>query len=82
MIQSGQVPAARPVGDEKQAKEASETSQRAAMRPEGGYVDLNLTREGSRRMVLRRDRVEIGNSGIILNAAEGSAVWASLRQLR
>ena len=33
------------------------------MGPEGGYVDLNLTREGQ-RMVLRRDRVEIGNSGL------------------
>ena len=33
------------------------------MRPEGSYADLmNLTREGSRRMVLRRDRVAIGNS--------------------
>ncbi len=34
------------------------------MRPEGGYVDLmNWTREDSRRMVSRRDGVEIGNSG-------------------
>jgi hypothetical protein len=29
------------------------------MRPEGGYLDLmNLMREDSRRMVLRRDRVK------------------------
>jgi hypothetical protein len=63
VIQSGQVSAARQVGGEKQTKQVSETAKRAAMRPEGGYVDLNLTHEGGRRMVLRRDRVEIGNSG-------------------
>jgi CelD/BcsL family acetyltransferase involved in cellulose biosynthesis len=57
------VSAVRQVGGEKQTKQVSETAKRAAMRPEGGYVDLNLTREGSRRMVLRRDKVEIGNSG-------------------
>ena len=35
------------------------------MQPEGGYVDLmNLTREGSRRIVVHRDRVEIGYSGL------------------
>jgi hypothetical protein len=45
------------------------------MRPEAGYVDLNLTREGSRRTVLRRDRVEIGNSGL------GSAGFEIFRQV-
>ena len=35
VIQWGQVSAARQVGDEKQAKQASETSKLAAMRPEG-----------------------------------------------
>jgi len=59
----GQVSAARQVGGEGQTKQVRETAKRAAMRPEGGYVDLNLTQEGSRDMVLRRDRVEIGNSG-------------------
>ena len=54
--------AVRQVGGEKQTKQVSETAKRAAMRPEGGHVDLNLTREGGRRMVLRRDRVETGNS--------------------
>jgi hypothetical protein len=63
---SGQVSAVRQVGGEKQTKQVSETAKRAAMRPEGGYVDLNLTREGSRHMVLRRDRVEIGNSAYSL----------------
>ena len=33
------------------------------MRPEGGYVNLRLTREGGLRAVLRRDKVEIGDSG-------------------
>ena len=51
VIPSGQVSAARQVGREKQKKQVSETAKRAAMRPEGGYVDLNLTREGSGRMV-------------------------------
>jgi hypothetical protein len=61
----GRVSAARQVGGEKQTNQVSETARRAAMRPEGGYVDLvNLTREGSRRIVLRRDIVEIGNSGL------------------
>jgi hypothetical protein len=64
VIQSEQVSVARQVGGEKQTNPVSETANRAAMRPEGGYVDLmNLTREGSRRMVLRGDRVEFGNSG-------------------
>jgi hypothetical protein len=31
--------------------------------PNRGQGDLRLTREGGGRMVLRRDRVEIGNSG-------------------
>jgi hypothetical protein len=43
VIQSGQVSAARQVGGEKQTKQVSETAKRAAMQPEGGYVDLNLT---------------------------------------
>ena len=51
VIPSGQVSAARQVGGEKQTKQVSETAKRASMRPEGGYVDLNLTREGGRRMV-------------------------------
>ena len=38
--------AVKQVGGEKQTKQVSETAKRAAMRPEGGYVDLNLTREG------------------------------------
>ena len=64
MISSGQVSAVTQVGAEKQTKHASETAKRAALRPEGGYVDLmNLTREDSRRMVLRRDRARTGNSG-------------------
>ena len=44
VIPSGQVSAARQVGGEKQTKQVSETAKRASMRPEGGYVDLNLTR--------------------------------------
>ena len=51
VIQSRQVSAARQVGGEKQTKQVSETAERAAMRPEGSYVYLNLTREGGRRMV-------------------------------
>ncbi len=43
--------AARQVGGEKQTKQVSETAKGATMRPEGGYVDLNLTREGGRHMV-------------------------------
>jgi hypothetical protein len=30
---------------------SDETAKRAALRPEGGYVDLNLTRGGGRRTV-------------------------------
>ena len=62
VIQSGQVSAARRVGGEKQTKQVSETAKRTAMRPEGGYVYLNLTREGGRPMILPIDKVEIGNS--------------------
>jgi len=51
VIPSGHVSAARQVGGEKQTKQVSETAKRASMRPEGGYVDLNLTREGGRRRV-------------------------------
>ncbi len=51
MIQSGQVSAARQVGGERQTKPVSETAKRAALRAEGGYVDLNLTRKGGRCMV-------------------------------
>jgi hypothetical protein len=51
VIQSGRVSAASQVGGEKQTKQVSETAKRAAMRPEGGYVALNLTREGSRHML-------------------------------
>src|SRR5712691_3862466 len=40
----GQMPAARQVGGEKQTKQVSETAKRAAMRPEGGYVDELDTR--------------------------------------
>ena len=50
------------VGGEKHTKQVSETAKRAAMRPEGGYVHLHLTREGGRRMVRARDEREIGNS--------------------
>ena len=45
----GQVSAARQVGGEKQTNQVSETAKRTAMRPEGGSVDLSLTREGGRR---------------------------------
>ena len=51
VIPSGQVSAARQVGGEKQTNQVIETAKRVAMRPEGGYVDLNLTREGGRCMV-------------------------------
>jgi hypothetical protein len=51
VIQSGQVSAARQVGGEKQTNQVSETAKRTAMRPEGGSVDLSLTREGGRRRV-------------------------------
>ncbi len=40
VIQSGEVSAARPVGGEKQTQQVSETAKRAAMQPEGCYVDL------------------------------------------
>ena len=41
------------------------------MGSEGAHVDLmNLTREGSRHMVLRTDRVEIGNSCAGINRHE------------
>lgn len=42
VIQSGQVLAARQVGGEKQTKQVSETAERAAMRPEGGYVAMSI----------------------------------------
>ena len=54
VIQSGQVSAARQVGGEKQTKQVSETAKRAAMRPEGGYVDVNLTREGGTYVVFAK----------------------------
>ncbi len=40
VIPSGQVSAARQVGGEKQTKQVSETAKRAAMRPEGGHVEV------------------------------------------
>ena len=43
--------AGREGGGEKRANQVSETANRAAMQPEGGYVDLNLKREGGRRRV-------------------------------
>ena len=51
VIQWGQVSAARQAGGEKQTKQVSEAAKRAAVQPEGSYVDLNLTREGGRGMV-------------------------------
>jgi hypothetical protein len=51
VIQPGQVSVARHVGGEKQSKHFRETVKRVAMRPEGGYVDPNLTREGRKHMV-------------------------------
>ena len=51
VIQWGQVSAARQGGGEKQTKQVSETAKRASMRPGDGYVEVKLTREGSRRMV-------------------------------
>lgn len=42
VIQSGQVLAATQVGGEKQTKQVSETDERAAMRPEGGYVAMSI----------------------------------------
>ena len=52
VIHLAQVSAARPVAGKKRTKQVRETAKRAAIRPESGYVDLNLTREGGRRMVL------------------------------
>jgi hypothetical protein len=46
-IQGGGVSGARRVGGERQTKQVSETAKRAAMRPEGSYVDLSLTPEGA-----------------------------------
>ncbi len=43
VIQSGQVSAARQVGREKQTNQVTETAKRAAMRPEGGHVDLTMS---------------------------------------
>ena len=43
--------AAGHVGGETRTKQVSEAANRAAMQPEGGYVDLNLKREGGRRKV-------------------------------
>ncbi len=34
------------------------------MPPNGGQGDVSLTREGAWRMVLRKDEVEIGDSGL------------------
>lgn len=51
MIQSGQVSPAMQIGGETQTKQVSESDKRAAMRPDSGHVDLNLTREGGRHMV-------------------------------
>jgi hypothetical protein len=62
VIESGQVPTARQVGGEKQTKQVSETSKRAAIRPEGGHVDLNLHEGAARVWFFRRNKVEIGNS--------------------
>jgi hypothetical protein len=45
------VSAVRQIGGEKHTKRFSETAKQAAMRPEGGYVDLNFTREGGRDML-------------------------------
>jgi hypothetical protein len=42
VIQSGQVLTAKQVGGEKQTKQVSETAERAAMRPEDGYVAMSI----------------------------------------
>ena len=42
-------------------------------RTEGGMCRLNLTREGGRRMVLRRDTVEIGNSSLVVATEDNVA---------
>jgi hypothetical protein len=52
--QLGQVSAARQVAGEKQANQVSEIAKQAALQPVGGYVDLNLTREGGTRMVFAK----------------------------
>ena len=59
--------AARQVGSEKQAKAVSGTAKRAGRRgdpPNRGQDDLSLTREAGWPIVLCKDEVEIGNSGL------------------
>src|SRR5712692_10366582 len=63
VIQWGEVSAGRQVGGENQTRPASEPAQQAAMPLNHSHGDLGLTGEGGRRMVSRRDKVEIGNSG-------------------
>ncbi len=66
VIQGEQVSMARQVKSDKQTEQVSGTAKRAGRRgdpPDRGQGDLRLTREGRWRMVLARDRVEIGNSG-------------------
>jgi hypothetical protein len=45
---------------------------RATTRSEDGYVDVNFTREGSRRMGLRRDGAEIESFGYSDHARDES----------
>lgn len=63
VIPSGEVSAARQVGGEKHTNQVSQTAKRVATRPEGVVDLMDLPREGSWRMVSRRDRVKFGNSG-------------------
>lgn len=64
-LQWGEASAARPVGGESQTKPASGAAKRADRRGDPlncGHGDPRLTREGSCLMVLRENKVEIGNS--------------------
>src|SRR5712692_4410170 len=63
VIQWGEVLVGRQVGSENQTRPASGPAQQAAMPLNHSHGDLGLTGEGGRRMVSRRDKVEIGNSG-------------------
>src|SRR5713101_8975665 len=64
-LQWGEVSAARPVGAESWAKPASGAAKRADRGGDPlscGHGDLRLTRGVSCLMVLRKDKVGIGNS--------------------
>ena len=59
----GQVLAARQVGGPEPTKEVIGTAKTSRDSPHRGHGDVSLPQEGDWRMIVRKGKVEIGNSG-------------------